>query len=370
MIKIGLIVNPIAGMGGRVGLKGTDGEGTLIRAIQMGARSESPEKTIKALQQLLPLREQLLVLTCTGKMGEDECKDAGLSYEAVYRHGESTDSEDTVSAARKMVELGVELMLFAGGDGTARDICTAVGVSIPVIGIPAGVKIHSPVYGNNPESSGKLALSYLMGKPVIITEEEVIDIDEEAYRSDRMMTKLYGYMKVPVIDGWIQNKKAPTPLTEKASQMAIALDIVDNMQEDAFYIIGPGSTTKAVMDQLGLKKTLLGIDIVKNKKLIKGDCNEGDILAIIGDSKAVLIITPTGGQGYLLGRGNQQLSPEVLKKIKKENIIVISTDSKLIQLQGKPLLIYTGDAETDTELIGYYKVRTGYGMSRMQKVEV
>lgn len=369
MKKIGLIVNPIAGMGGRVGLKGTDGEDILKRAVEMGASPEAPAKTIKALNQLLPLGEQLLVITCSGNMGENECLGAGLKYELVYGAEGITDSRDTIRAAKLMAEEAVELLLFAGGDGTARDICSAIGQSIPVIGIPAGVKIHSPVYGNTPEAAGKLALTFLNGKPIQLIEEEVVDIDEEAYRSDRVMTRLYGFLKVPVFEGFIQNKKAPTPLTDRASQMSIALDVVDNMREDIYYIIGPGSTTKAVMDEIGLRKTLLGVDIVKNKELIANDCSESEILDIIGDENASLIITPTGGQGYLLGRGNQQLSPEVLSKVGKGNILVVATDSKLIQLKGNPLLIYTGSEIVDSMLSGYYKVKTGYGISKMYKVE-
>ena len=369
MIKIGLIVNPIAGMGGRVGLKGTDGEGTLIRAIQMGARSEAPEKTIRALQQLLPLREQLLVFTCSGDMGENEIMEAGLEYKLVYSGRNKTTSEDTVIAASRMLEHGVSLLIFAGGDGTARDICKAIGQNIPAIGIPAGVKIHSPVYGNTPEAAGKLAAEFLSGKQVQLIDEEVIDIDEEAYRNDVVMTRLYGYLKVPVVEKWIQNKKAPTPLSDKASQMSIALDIVDNMENDVFYLIGPGSTTKALMDALNLKKTLLGVDIIKNKELIRSDCSENEILEVIGDSQSKLIITPTGGQGYLLGRGNQQISSRVLSKIGKDNITIIATEGKLIQLKNSTLRVYTGDEGLDKELSGYYKIRIGYGMSRMYKVE-
>lgn len=369
MIKIGLIVNPIAGMGGRVGLKGTDGEGTLSRAIEMGAISEAPTKTIKALQQLLPLKEQLLVFTCSGDMGENELMESGLKYEVVYNSEVNTSSKDTVLAALKLFDLGVSLLMFTGGDGTARDIYRAIGQQLPAIGIPAGVKIHSPVYGNTPESAGKLAAEFLRGKHVQLVEEEVVDIDEEAYRNDVVTTRLFGYLKVPVIEKWIQNKKAPSPLSDKASQMSIALDITDGMEEDVFYLVGPGSTTKALMDILGIKKTLLGVDIIKNKELIKADCSEGEILKIIGDSLVKLVITPTGGQGYLLGRGNQQISPKVLGKIGKDNIIVIATEGKLIQLNNRPLQVYTGNSELDKELSGYYKVRTGYGMSRMYKVE-
>ncbi|MDX9917157.1 MAG: ATP-NAD kinase family protein [Gudongella sp.] len=366
MIKIGLIVNPIAGMGGRVGLKGTDGMAVL--AMEMGAVAEAPQKTVAALNQLLHLKDRVTFLTCSGDMGENECIKAGLDYEIVYETGSKTSSADTISAAHIMVEKDIELLIFSGGDGTARDVCKAIGEVVPSIGIPSGVKIHSPVYGSTPVATGKIVAAFIEGKKVELMEEEVVDIDEEAYRKDMVLTKLYGYLKVPVFGGLVQNRKAPTPLTDKASQMAIALDVTDNMKEDVYYIVGPGSTTKAVMDSLGLKKTLLGIDIVKNRKLIGADCSEREILDIIGDSMTALIITPTGGQGYLLGRGNQQISPEVLKRIHKDNIIIIATESKLVQMRGKPFMIYTGDESLDNYFSGYYRIRTGYGMTKMYKV--
>lgn len=346
MKTVGLIINPIAGMGGKVGLKGTDGINILKKAIDLGATEEAPKKATAALNKLLPIKDELLFLTVSSNMGESSCKALGLNYKVIHHTSNSTKSHDTILAAQIMKESNVDLIIFVGGDGTARDIYEAVGTKTVVIGVPAGVKIHSPVYGNTPDMSGNLARIYLE-KGLPIREEEVVDLDEEAFRNNLVRTSLYGYLKIPYKKEYLQNKKAPTPLTEEATQKAIALDIVDNMENDIFYIIGPGTTTRSIMDELGLKDSLLGIDIIKDKKIIKLDCNEKEILEIVGDNKAKLIITPTGGQGYLLGRGNQQISSEVLKNIGKENIIIVSTNSKIIELYGNPLLIYTGDTSLD-----------------------
>lgn len=370
MKTIGLIINPIAGMGGKVGLKGTDGKSILKKAIELGAEKEAPNKAIQALKALIPLRNEILVLTSSADMGENQCKSLGLNYEVIYRTKNSTDSTDTLESAKIIEERRADLIIFVGGDGTAIDIYKAVENRVVVIGIPAGVKIHSPVYANSPEKAGELLYSFLKDNKVMIKEEEVLDLDEDAYRNNVVCTKLYGYLKIPYKKELIQNKKAPTPLSEKASQRAIALDIVDNMIEDCYYIIGPGTTTRAISDELGLECTLLGVDIIMNKKNVKLDCNENDILKILSDNTGKLIVTPTGGQGYLLGRGNQQISYKVLNKIGRDNLSIISANQKLIDLRGNPLLIYTGNEVTDRLFAGYYRVKIGYGMDLMYKVSV
>lgn len=367
MKTVGLIVNPIAGMGGKVGLKGTDGKNIFEKAIDLGATKEAPNKAILALTKLSHIKDNLLFFTPSKDMGEIQCSTLGLNYEVVYKSKEITDSFDTIMAARTMKERGVDLIIFAGGDGTARDIYNAVGTQVAVIGIPAGVKIHSPVYCNTPETAGELAYIFL-NEGLPIKEEEVVDLDEDAFRNNLIRTSLYGYLKIPYKSELLQNKKAPTPLTEEAAQKAIALDIIDNMENSVYYIIGPGTTTRAIMNELGLPNSLLGVDIIKDKQVIKLDCNEKEILNIIGDYKTKLIITPTGGQGYLLGRGNQQISSKILKCIGRENIIIISSNAKIIELQGNPLLVYTGDLDTDKYLTGYYRVKIGYGMDIMYRV--
>lgn len=368
MKTIGLIINPIAGMGGRVGLKGTDGVEILEKAIELGARKEAPSKALKALEKLLPIKDDLLVLTVTGDMGENQCRALGFNYKLVHRSNEASNSSDTLLAAKLMEKEGVDLIFFVGGDGTARDIFTAVETRVAALGVPGGVKIHSPVYGNTPELAGEVALEYLKDGNVHLREEEVIDLDEEAFRNNQVRTRFFGYLKVPYKSRMMQNKKAPTPLTEEENKKAIALDIVDNMKEGVYYLIGPGSTTRSIMEELDLENSLLGVDIIKDKSLVKLDCNEKEILEIIGRDPAKLIITPTGGQGYLLGRGNQQISPEVIERIGKSNIVIISTQSKIIELGGKPLLVYTGDETVDKMLAGYYRVKIGYGRDMMHRV--
>ncbi|MCC3866812.1 ATP-NAD kinase family protein [Terrisporobacter mayombei] len=361
MIEIGLIVNPIAGMGGSVGLKGTDGEEVLTKAINLGSVPKSHKKAIIALKELLPIKDKIKIITCKGDMGENEARKLGFEVEVVGNNcNNSTSKIDTIYGCREMLNKDIKILLFVGGDGTARDIYKSVGSKLVTLGIPAGVKIHSSVYAINPKSGGKTALRYIEDEIKSSIEKEVVDIDENEYRLGKVNTKLYGYLKVPNDKKSMQNKKAPTPLSEEASQKAIGLFIIDNMEKDTLYIIGPGTTTRAVLDNLNLDSTLLGVDIVKNKEIIKLDANEKDILEAKKGCRCKLIITPTGGQGYLLGRGNQQISANVIKEIGKENIIVVSTLYKLQNLKFQPLYVDTYSEEVDKLLSGYVKVVVGY----------
>lgn len=365
MKKIGLLVNPIAGMGGRVGLKGTDGKEVLEKAISLGAVQEAPEKAKKALNKVIDLKDKFKVLTASGLMGEDECRELGLNYEVVYKFSNDSSVLDSKEVLKIFLENNVDLIFFVGGDGTARDVYSVIEDKISVIGVPAGVKIHSPVYGNTPEQAGSLLFEVINGVELPIIEKDVIDIDEEAFRKDKVEVRLYGYLKVPFDKRYLQNKKSPTPQADNDAQVSIACDIVDDMKEDVFYIVGSGTTPMYIMKELELPYTVLGVDIVKNKKLVKKDCNEKDILDIIGDERAVLIVTPMGGQGYLFGRGNQQLSPNVLRKIKKEDIIIIATNGKLESISSGHLVAYTMDEEIDKKLKGYYRVKIGYEREKM-----
>ncbi len=368
MKKIGLVVNPIAGMGGRVGLKGTDGQEVLKKARELGSVEEAPIKAVKALEKLLPIREELVVLVAAGKMGEEEVKSVGLPYEVIYRpESEETSAKDTLALARQLEEQGVDLVLFVGGDGTARDIFTAVETKVPAIGIPAGVKIHSPVYGNTPESAGQLAYEYLSGADLTLRDEEVVDLDEEAFRRDEVEVRTYGFLRIPYNEIYLQNQKSPSPQSDEEAQISIALDVIDEMEEGIYYIIGSGTTPMHILKELNLPYTILGIDIIKDKELVAKDVNEKQILEIIGDERTKLIVTPMGGQGYILGRGNQQLSSEVLKHIDKSDITVVATQSKLQSLGDRDLLVYTLDEEVDKKLSGYYRVVIGYGRYMVHK---
>ena len=382
MKKVGLLINPIAGMGGRVGLKGTDGADIVTLARERGAIPESSLKAVKALKQLLPLRDELLFLVAQGSMGEMAVREIGLRYEIVYEPGRpdgvvedvmnevgvDTSAADSIKILEQFRALDVELVLFAGGDGTARDVAKGIGLTVPVVGIPAGVKIYSPVFAITPEAAGRMAYDYLSESIMGLVEKEVIDIEETAFRRDEIVTEVYGYLTVLNDQVHLQNLKSPTPQDGASAQVSAALQVIDEMVDDVYYIVGSGSTTSRVMEELGLSGTQLGVDIIKNRQLIAKDVSEKEILAIIGDQPVKLIVTPMGGQGYLFGRGNQQLSDKVLARIAKDDIIIVSTHGKINTFYGRPLWIYTGDSVIDEKLSGYYKIVLGYGRYGIYKV--
>ncbi|NLL90906.1 MAG: ATP-NAD kinase family protein [Ruminococcaceae bacterium] len=369
MRKLGLIINPIAGMGGQVGLKGTDGTEILKQAISLGAIPSATQKAERCLR-LLVLESDICWLTAEGAMGEDLLRTFGQSPHILYPiDRKETTAADTQRTAELMKDAGVELILFAGGDGTARNIVAVVGTDVPVIGIPAGVKICSPVFGKTPEATGQLLNRWLKRTEPQTILREVLDLDEALVRQDRIETDLFGYLRVPAEPDYVQNRKAPTPLSERDSQMAIALDILDELPKDYLCIVGPGSTTSALLQMLGLPMTLMGVDVIKNGELIAKDCAEADLLRLLETNPAWLVLTPTGGQGYLLGRGNQQISAKVLKRLTVADLKIVATQEKLISLESRPLLIDTGDADVDNYYSGYYRAKTGYHNEMMVKVK-
>ena len=369
--KVGLIVNPVAGLGGRVGLKGSDGEAIQKRAMALGARPESPDRAVQALDRLHEGCNGIELITYSGSMGESEARKAGFNP-IVIGHAEegATSAGDTQAAARMMLGMGIELLLFTGGDGTARNVHDALGeAQIPVLGIPAGVKIHSAVYARNPVSAGEVALQFLDGRIREFREAEVMDIDEEAFRAGQVTARLYGYCKVPKADRLMQSMKSGRGTGDLAATDLIANHVVEHMDRGVAYIIGPGTTTRAVMNKLGLPNTLLGVDVVLNGALLASDAGEQQLLGIVRNHPCRIVVTVIGGQGYIFGRGNQQLSPRILKAVGKSNITVITPQSKLSSLGGNPLLIDTGDPEVNAMLSGYYRVITGYDKIIMLKAE-
>lgn len=368
-MKLGFIVNPIAGMGGKVGLKGTDGPEILEKAVSLGAKPESPNKAKKALELLLPLKEEIELYTYSGKMGEDEAREIGFNPVVLKSDKDITEPTDTEEAAKKMKELGVDLILFAGGDGTARNIYNAIGDTVPVIGIPAGVKIHSGVYASHPRAAGTIAYKYLTDEHMETKEAEVMDIDEDAFRKGEVTARLYGYMNIPLEPDLVQVQKSGGVGSEEDALDGISDRVLEEMEDDVYYIIGSGTSIRPIMDKLGLKNTLLGIDIIKNNKLVANDVSENEILEIIGDNKAKIIVTVIGGQGYIFGRGNQQISSDVIKKVGKNNIIIIASKNKILSLDGRPLLVDTGNDEVNSMFKGYMKVLTSYYVESVEKVK-
>lgn len=362
MKKIGLIVNPIAGMGGKVGLKGTDGPEIVEKARSMGARPESAAKAAQAIRVIAAIKDQLELITCPGSMGEETALHCGFEPRLIESISEPTNSDDTEKAVREMSKKDVDLILFAGGDGTARNIYNVLGDSdaLPVIGIPAGVKIHSAVYATTPRNAGELAKLFLQEGSLPLRRAEVMDIDEDAFREGRLSARLYGYLLVPCAGDLMQHLKIGGVGSEESVLEAIAEQVVENMEQDIIYIIGPGSTTGPIMKKLGLENTLLGVDVVSNGKLLAADVSEKQILELIRGKKARIIVTVIGGQGYIFGRGNQQISAEVISQVGKENIIVAATREKVLSLEYDHLLVDTGNDEINEMLSGYIKIVTGY----------
>ena len=369
--KIGVIVNPIAGIGGRVGLKGSDGLDILTKALELGAKPECPNKVIVSLMRLKEFKEEPLeIYTYPNEMGENEVRAAGLVPIVIGQiESEHTRPEDTMRAAKDLLAQKVDIILFAGGDGTARNVLDAVKEEVAVLGIPGGCKIHSAVYAINPKTAGRLAVEYLQGKVRDLKESEVMDIDEDSFRAGILRARLYGYMKVPNEQRMMQNLKSGRGYGEEAALDLISRYMAFNLEENVLYIMGTGSTVRGVMNKLGLKNTLLGVDLVYNKKLLARDVNEEEILKYLDQyNNTKILVTVIGGQGYIFGRGNQQISPEIIRKVGLKNIIVIATKNKMYSLFGKTLLVDTGDELLNEALTGYIQVFVGYGESLMFRV--
>jgi predicted polyphosphate/ATP-dependent NAD kinase len=368
-MRFGLIVNPIAGIGGRVGLKGSDSTEVQRKAMELGAVPQSHLRAAATLEILAPWLDRLELITPPGLMGADLARSLGFTPQVigVLTPG-PTSAADTRRFARALSELHVDLLLFAGGDGTARDICASVNTKLPVLGIPAGVKIHSAVFATHPRHAGEIAAAYLRGERIHLRECEVVDLDEGAYRTGILATRLYGYLNVPYRLHKLQNRKVPTPAAESARLEAIAAHVIESMQPGWIYVLGPGTTTRAITDRLGFPKTLVGVDVYTSQGVVALDVSESRLLELLENQPAKIIVTPTGGQGFIFGRGNQPISPRVLQKVGRKNILVVSLVEKLNALQGEPLLVDTGDVHVDEYLAGYLPVVVGYREKVMYKV--
>ena len=355
MRRVGLVVNPIAGMGGRVGLKGTDNK--VEEARRRGAEPRAPDRARQALEHLREQTVDVELYTYGGVMGEDEAVAAGFSPVVVGRpEGEDTSREDTREAVRRFVDEGVDLILFVGGDGTAVDVAETLDerdADVPVLGVPGGVKVYSSVFAVTPRAAGRIATTFDRTET-----REVNDIDEDAYRGGDVNTELKALAEVPVGDE-IQSSKQIGGGTVEALADAVAGDIAE---DDATYVLGPGSTVDAVKTGLGFNGSPLGVDVWRDGELLARDAGESDILANLGE-RNVVVVSPIGGQGFIFGRGNDQISPGV---IRQSDIEVIASKQKLDDIG--VLRVDTGDPELDEALRGWQRVRVGKFERRLLKV--
>ena len=361
--RLGVVVNPWAGIGGATALKGSDGLAVRAEALARGAEPRAPGRMTRTLAGLAS--EGLTVLTWGGAMGEDAAAASGLASTVLgAAEGESTGA-DTQRAVRALVAAGIDLLLFAGGDGTARDVASALedlGDPPLVLGVPAGVKMHSGVFAVTPEGAAEVITGLRSGALITRCEGEVRDIDEAAFREGVVKTRFYGALAVPGAPRWVQATKISGREQEPLVLEEIAADIAARMDRsgDTLWVLGPGSTTAAIAAHLGAEKTLLGVDVFQHGACIAEDVTGEALLALCEGKAVALVVTAISGQGHIFGRGNQQLSPAFLRRLAPDQWHIVATRSKLLTLEGRPLQVDTGDPALDRALSGYRPVITGF----------
>ncbi|MDF1822871.1 MAG: ATP-NAD kinase family protein [Alcanivoracaceae bacterium] len=354
-LSLGLIVNPMAGVGGSVALKGSDG--VAEEALRRGAVAQAGARASRALAGL---PGPLTIATWGGDMGENSVRAAGHEPRVLGSPGARTSDADTCQAARALVAAGVDLLVFAGGDGTARDLVDSIGTEVPVLGIPAGCKMHSAVYAINPEAAGSLLAALLRGDYVAVGEADVRDIDEQAFREGVVRARHYGVLRVPGEARFVQQVKCGGREVEDLVNTEIAAWVVDTMEEGVSYLMGSGSTVALVMAQLGLDNTLLGVDWVRDGELLGRDLMASEVERVISDGPARAVVSVIGGQGHVFGRGNQQFSATAIRALGLSNVMILASRTKLATLDGRPLLVDIGDADLDRSLAGLVQVTSGY----------
>jgi len=351
-MRIGIVVNPIAGLGGRVGLKGTDGK--VDEARKRGAEPRAPDRARRALDRLASRGTELDVLTAGDPLGASLVASAGFEPTVVFEPAAAeTTAADTMAAVEAFVDREVDLVVFIGGDGTAADVAEALeGTKVPMLGVPAGVKVYSSVFAVSPEDAADIIVSFDRTE-----RREVMDIDEDDYRDGEVVTELRAVAWVPVTDDLQSSKQLGGGTVE-----SLAEGIADGVDPNRTYVLGPGSTVGAIKAALGFEGSPIGVDVWRNGEVLAFDASESEILDALGDDN-VIVVSPIGGQGFVFGRGNPQLSPAVIRECSVE---IVASRSKLDGLS--VLRVDTDDPELDKQLGGWRKVRVGRFERRMMKI--
>lgn len=358
-------------MGGRVGLKGTDGDQTLGEAIRKGAKPVSAARGLRFLDEVRhrnDRNDRTDLITAPGDMGELIADQLNIKHETIGKVSDRTTSKDTVRVASLMRQRA-DLIAFCGGDGTARDILKGVGQSVPVLGVPCGVKVYSSVFAITPVAAADSAISFLDGQ-VPTRRGEVVDVDEVAFRKDHLSVKLFGYLSTPDNESMVQLSKSVTEPSEDVDLDSIADQVFETISPDTIYVLGPGSTVERIAKRLGVAKTLLGVDVVGGDGAMLGtDVDEQTLAGLIKKAPVKIIVSPIGRQGFLFGRGNQQISAEIIRLVGVENVIVVASTRKIESLHPQRLLVDSGDEDLDKLLRGYIRVISGYREERVLRVE-
>lgn len=367
-MRIGLVVNPIAGLGGAVGLKGTDGPDTVAEALRRGAVAHAGERARRALAALARRVPGAAITCAPGDLGAAWLEGLDLQVDVMDMPETTGTARDTRQAVLAMRDL--ELIVFAGGDGTARDVAGCLDPGKAVLGIPCGVKMHSGVFAVSPESAGAL-LCDITASPARVAwndDSEVMDIDEVALRAGRLAPKLYAHVRTPSSRHRVQASKGGGRIDSGLALRAAASEIAQRMDPDALYVIGPGTSAGAVARALRIEPSVLGIDAIRAGRLLARDTTSAQLEALAGDGPVRIVLGVTGQQGFLIGRGNQQISPRLIQRAGRDGLIVLATEDKLVSLAQPRLWVDTGDPVLDHQLCGFIRVKTGRGREMMIRI--
>lgn len=375
-MRVGIIVNPDAGLGGRLGFKGSDGRAAEAR--EAGAQDRAGPRMTQCMIKFDELLKSSLnrsnikpeIYTWEGRMGGDWL--TNLEYHSIGKTPHPTTAKNTSELVQQLAINEVEVILYAGGDGTTRDIVNALGdKKIPLIGVPGGVKMHSGCFATTPNAAAEVLFSFAIGD-LMASITEVMDLDEEIYLTGEWKVRMYGEALTPASPRFIQGAKQQV---ERASEDEIieglATHIGDLIETDPDLMVvwGSGGTLRTIGEILDKDLTLLGIDI-QHKDKIHADLNEKQLIEILQQHSGnkILLLSPMGGQGFLIGRGNLQLSPTVIRLIGISSILGVATPAKLTGLSN--VRIDTGDSELDQELRErkFVKMLQGYRTTRVIRV--
>jgi predicted polyphosphate/ATP-dependent NAD kinase len=372
------LVNPDAGLGGRLGLKGSDGQAEYARS--QGAEDRAGPRVTDCLAYFSKLHRDcsnIEWVTSKGRMGTDWISDDIGTVETIHESIGYTSAADSSGLIANLLDSEIDLLLYGGGDGTTRDIVAALeshGRSdLPIIGVPCGVKMHSGCFASSPKAAAEVLSAWLNGD-LLIASTEVLDLDEEIYREGRWVVRMYAEAMTPASPRWMQGTKQRV---EASGEEEIVEGLADHIREllmtdDRLIIWGSGGTLRTIGEIVGLKPNLLGIDASVGEKQVGVDLNEKQLLELLDehDGPITLLLSPMGGQGFLIGRGNLQLSPAVLRQVGVNDVLGICTPAKLLTV--RRLRIETGDTTLDAEFAEkkYLKVLQGYRTTRVLPVDV
>lgn len=388
--RLGLVINPLAGVGGEAGFKGSDAPEIQASAVSGDLPLRAASRAGQFLLGLQPCIERIELVTVAGCMGADAVAVAGLRATIVdCTIPRVTCATDTHTAVGAIVHEGVDLLVFVGGDGTARDVCRVVGCDTPTpqlcVGVPSGVKMHSGVYGIHPSATAQVVCDLVRGELTAVAEQEVRDIDEAAFRQGVVRSQYFGSMRVPAASEFVQHVKQGGIEVEELVLLDISAEIRERLdsqfdeygEKAVLTVFAPGSTTQFVQQELGLDATLLGVDVAVGLNLVAKDVNADTLLKAILEHKQTfganapvnVVLTAIGGQGHLFGRGNQQLRADILERVGREHIWPVATKAKLKSLEGRPLILDTGDSALNRQWSGLFSVVTGYQDNTLYRAE-